>query len=1206
MQLHGSPVDVPFFPPSPEVSLAIFVDFKANFKRYEQWQLSRRRSLIQACAFDHGRILYKQLKAVDMSPPEWFCLHFETLIGTTSTACRVELVDELTLPANAMWTLQGAPVKIEILTPTTVIIHTDLILAPGQILAGKHRVHDFETMETALDNLWKPIWNRHLDTSQERWQRAFAFASSHLPRGLFNPLEWSGAKVGAILRSYKKRTATGPDGWSRLDLASLPPTQHQQISRIFELLQEGIQWPQQVVTGFVCPVKKIIEAAAERPSEYRPIILMSMVYRLWAAGASRCLLPSLGRLAGPHVYGFISGQRATDLWFLVQAAIEHALQGHQAFGGFNLDLIKAFNRLPRSPLFHGLRCLGVPDALCTTWQSALSSLQRRFRIGQDIGPPRYSVTGYPEGDPLSCCVMVSFNILMDTYLSLFAGECLVTSFVDNIQLLCDQPASLHRCSLVAQVFLQMFDLDLDVKKSYAWGTDASFRRQMRAFGYQTKLAERDLGAQMTFSNVRWTQSGNARIESISHFWKILKRSPVHAWFKIRALCSAGWTKALHGCENRPVASSTLAKLRTQAMAAMGWRHAGASPLVRWSLLQLPQADPEFFQLWSIVRTFWRMLFQYSHLQQYWIDFLRDPPCRGQGPFHSMLQVCNQLGWTWRTDLALDVGFLVAQYVDLHLGLLKRLLVHAWDRYVVRCLSQRSDFHDIQTIDRSLSFRRPDLSISDQALLATIQDGTFYTNWQIAKFDATRLPLCTLCGVEDDLVHRCMYCPRYQSVRDQHRPCVRRWDPDRPSFTLHGLCPENPWLRQWWAYLQSLPDGLQDFAWAPPDNGVIDLFTDGSCFDCSAPSAHAAWAVVHLDANTVVASAPLAGLCQSISRAELCAVLATLHWKLRSPCALRIWCDSAYVVLNFQHLLATKMVPAHWEHQDLWHQALSLVLRIDWDSCQILKVRAHGDLADSTSPMDDWLIAGNDLADRAAKRQNLQREPDILKLLVNLRTTQLQNSRLVRSQQDFLLAIAHFDLQRSSPTTEPDPEDMTISQLGGAIVSNDCLIAASLECCIEQNIGAVFPFEGAFLGDLARWLFGVDLMSPYKQTVSLFELALAFELELGTFPVWTQRNGRTVAVYDSKSTLGALVRQTLASAASMLKQALEVLFSFGSVDLALVKDTRLHLGIMCPVWCLEIGWSSELSLRIGSVVEAFAPFGIRHHRDLARPYQHLLR
>ena len=1199
IQLHGSPQTLPLIPPDQNTAWIIFVDFRANFRRYEQWQLSRRQSLLQAQAHDHGRVLYQQLKSTDFSPPEWFTLYFDTMIGTTGADSEVDLVDELTLPVEAEWTLQGQSVVLEHLGGSRVRISTDLILAPGQLLCGRLRVHDFVTMESALDQVWHPIWNRHLDAPQDQWQRAFAFASAHLPRGLFEAPMWTGERVGHLLAQYKKRTATGPDGWSRLDLASLPAAQHDQIAQLFGLLQHGLEWPTQITTGFVCPVRKIVEA--ERPSDYRPIILLSMLYRAWAAGASRCIVPCFSQLAGPHIYGFIPGQRATDLWFLVQAAVESAIQDQCTFGGFNLDLIKCFNRLPRAPLFHGLRCLGLPNSICSTWERALSSLQRRFRIGTDTGPPRSSVTGYPEGDPLSCCAMISFNIIMDKYMLLYSGQTLLTSFVDNISILSDSPATLQQGVLIAQVFLQMFDLDLDLRKSYAWGTDPSFRKMMRTFGYRVKLAERDLGAQMTFSKVSWSQSGVARLQSISHFWSVLRKSPVHSWFKLRALCSAGWPKALHGCENRLMPPGALAKLRSQAMAALGWRRAGASPLIRWSLQQQPEVDPEFYQMWTTMRTFLRMLNSYPHLQVAWRSFVQQPPTSGQGPFHSMWKLCAQLGWSWTIDLCLGIGFLVLGLHELHFDLLRMVLLHAWDRYVVSCLRSRRDYHDLASIDREISFKRADLAPSDQALLLTIQDGTFFTNWHIGKFDETRVSFCDICHTEDDLEHRCLQCPKYEAVRAQHLPCIRRWNQDKPSFHLHALAPENPWLCAWWQYLHSLPADLENFAWHLPAPAIVDVFTDGSCTDANTVYARAAWALVYPDQHVILASAPLFGIQQTINRAELCGVLAALHWKLKNPCHLRIWSDSLYVVQNFQNLLRTRQVPSHWRNQDLWHRALALTYLIDWDSCDILKVQAHGHLPSSTSPYEDWLIAGNALADQVAKRQNDHRSDEAETLLCQMQESQMQMTRQAHSQQNFLLAIAHFDLQREPRCTEVDPEDITLDRLGGPCLWNDCVVAGVLESCIEAGIGPLGPFRGGFLSDLSKWLFGVDMLGPYKQYVSLPEIIIGFELEHGTFPVWVPHEGVHVALYENGTQLGALVRPTLAGSVSLLKLALETLFDFACADLTLIKCERPHLGVVTPVWCLEIGWPFDLSTRVAVCFEKIAPLGIRHSRDMARSY-----
>ena len=1198
LKLHGSPDSIPLQPPSQPVAQAIFADFRANFRRYERWQLSRRKSLLQAHAQDHCRPLYRQLKNIDASPPEWFALHYETMIATTHAGCEVELADELTLPSTASWLLQGQQVTLEQLTPTRVLIHTDLILAPGQTLRGVLRVSDFASMEAALAKVWTPIWTRHQDAAEDMWQRAIGFAQAYLPSFPFESCIWTGKHFGNLAKGYKKHTSTGPDGWSRLDLAHLPEAQHDQIATLLDLTQQGLPWPDQLLTGFVCPVKKTV--LAERPSEYRPIILLSLIYRLWGCGTTRSLMPGFAALAGPHVYGFVPGQRATDLWFLVQSYVEVALAGHGEFGGFNLDLTKCFNRLPRKPLLFGLARLGIPQPILLAWEQALSALQRRFRIGQDIGPSHRSVTGIPEGDPMSIVGMLCFNILMDKYFTIYGGGCLLTSFVDNLQVLADSPGQLQQGRLLAQTFLEALDLDLDPVKSYGWGTTPHYRKALRALGIPVKLAERDLGAQMTFSKVKWTQSGTARILSISHIWPILRRSPVHPWYKIRAIISAAWPKALHGCENRPVAPTYLAKLRTQAVNSLGWRRAGCSPLVRWSLQQQPEADPEFYEAWNILRTFLRMILLYSNLRESWASFITAPSSNGQGPFHALLSVMRLLGWNWRADLTLDVGYMQIALHEIHHGLLYKLALRDWDRHVAQTLAQRKDFSDLQTIDRKISFQRTDLSIVDQGLLSTLQDGTFYTSWQIAKFDNSRLAFCDLCHSEDDLEHRCVQCPKYAQIRQMHRAVVEKWDSSTPSLTLHGLAPENPHLLQWWQYLQQIPPGLDDFGYIEQQD-QLDFFTDGSCFDPTSSFAHAAWAVVTLDPCVVVASSCLRGVIQSINRAELSATLAAVTWKLTHPCRLRIWVDSQYVVNGFQRLLKYQTVPKEWDNQDLWHSALALTFLIDWTSCDILKVQAHCSPADSTSPFEDWLMRGNDFADQAARRQNSMRPSSAMDLLAEMRAAHLHIQRRVRAQQDFLLAISRFDLQRLPLVSEPDPEELTLDQLGGQMMINDCFVAACLEVCYDERIGPVFPFVGSFLFDLASWLIGIDISAPYKQLVSLAELVIGFEHEFRTFPVWIPRDGRHVASYDPGSKLGALIRPTMSGSISLLKQAVEVLFDFAGATIPLEKATRPCLGANCPIWCLRIGLPVELSTAIvGEFVRNF-PNGVRHPRDLARSY-----
>ncbi len=49
---------------------------------------------------------------------------------------------------------------------------------------------------------------------------------------------------------------------------------------------------------------------------------------------------------------------------------------------------KSFNRLPRRPVFHIIRRLGVPEGCLTVWQNYLGSLRRRFWLHGQLGLAR--------------------------------------------------------------------------------------------------------------------------------------------------------------------------------------------------------------------------------------------------------------------------------------------------------------------------------------------------------------------------------------------------------------------------------------------------------------------------------------------------------------------------------------------------------------------------------------------------------------------------------------------------------------------------------------------------------------------------------------------------------------------------------------------------------------------------------------------------
>ena len=1197
VQLHGSPFCIPWLPPDAETAKRIFHDFRANYRRYEQWQFRRRAKITAAQAHDHNKLLYRQLRNRDVSPPDHFTLFDRLFVAVVLGDDLVELDDDITLPSDAGWMLQGQLVTLTPVTSNQVRIHTDLVLAAGQALHGSYIISDFERMEQGMAKMWTPIWMKHASVGPDRWQRAIAFAQNHLPDAAPSVVEWSPQKISSLAHKYKKHTATGPDGWSRLDIASLPCSALQFLSDMFEQVQNGAAWPQQLVTGFVCPARK--HADAEAPKDFRPLILLSFLYRLWAMASSRATLATLASFASTHTYGFVPSKRTSDLWFLLQAAIEASGGGDDPIAGYNLDLVRCFNCLPRQPLFFVVGRLGMGEGTLCGWKQALIQLERRFQIGNNIGPPHRSTTGYPEGDPLSCTAMLSFCILMEHYLDFFSGSCILCSYVDNIQVLASNVGDLTHGYLTLKVFLNLMDLMEDPHKSYSWGSSPTLRQQLRAMGWQVRLAYKDLGAQMAFSKVSRTTVAGERAELIAGLWPILRASRAPKWFKQVAIRTALWPKVFHAVENRFCSFTFCKSLRTKVMQCLNWSRAGASPWVRVGLMCTPDLDPSFYQLWAVLRMALRMFQLFPWLCERWATFVQ-APTGGQGPFHSLLQALDWLHWDWRPDMSLVADFISIPFEQLHVGLLRYLLELAWEDYVCVQVRGRGDYADLFTVDRKLSFAPITDDFGSAELLATIQDGTFFTGYALAKMDHSCTGFCSLCNVEDDLEHRCLHCPRYQQIRSLHQPCISRWHRFGPSFNLHGLVPRNELLLNWLSYLQGLPT-CDDFAFLPDQFETYDLFTDGSCVHDEGFS-YAAWAVVVPDQKRIVTQGLLQGIHQSNNRAELTAVLKALRWKLTSPCRVRIWTDSLYVITNVAYLRRHQTVPEHWSHRDLWLAMLLVVQVLDWSTASLHKVAAHCDPLSAQSPFDDWIIAGNDCADRAAKACNHARDDGFSVLFAALVTRQRQLRLLSTSRRNFLLDISRFDLQHEQRPLQHDPEEDLLCDLGEVAEENDCFVASCLASSPSST--ELSRFEPQFLGDLAEWLSSIDILGAVKTPVSLAELVLGFvHCTKRTFPIVMPGSDFPNVVYPADSALGVLMKPTLSASAHILKDAITHLFSLRGAELPIVKQSRAAVKILCPVPCLVIGWPSEVALLVSRVFSEYAAHPIRHPRDLARHYPH---
>ena len=133
---------------------------------------------------------------------------------------------------------------------------------------------------------------------------------------------------------------------------------------------------------------------------------------------SEQVLQHLQTLAPATCTGNLPGRFATQVWYGVMQDIEVSHMSGGSLTGWVIDLIQAFNALPRTPILHFMAILRVCPRIMRAWGHALVSMERRFKLHNGVGPSLLSSTGFPEGCALSVTAMLAHNLLAHFYVQL--------------------------------------------------------------------------------------------------------------------------------------------------------------------------------------------------------------------------------------------------------------------------------------------------------------------------------------------------------------------------------------------------------------------------------------------------------------------------------------------------------------------------------------------------------------------------------------------------------------------------------------------------------------------------------------------------------------------------------------------------------------------------------------------------------------------
>ena len=1197
-EIQGVPQTLPLTVPEESViATAIYDCFLLHFRKFEAWHLNERSSSLKMKYVGSLEAVYMDMRK-DPRPgvSHLWKEQVYTILDVDYQGNQIHLDRNVQLEFDSVWFHEDHSLAITAVTGDICTVLSTINLAPGDEIVQRFFMTDTNDILKAFADHWKPRWSMMATVSDEDWQRIVGFAQHYMPTHAFTwePLEITNWQ--RVVRKFKRNAARGPDGFSKDDLQQMPPSFTSALLEMLHAVETTeAEWPHQLAFGTVIGLSKIEHAHEE--AHFRPITLFSTIYRTWSRLRTKDMIRQLAQLMPPEALGFLPHRETTEVWLILQAHIELMLQFQQDYAGLSTDLKRAFNHIGRSQVFMIAERIGMPSSLLLPWQKFLRTFVRRFDIHGSLGEEIPSSSGFPEGCPLSIVAMLTVNWCYHVYMRAFCPRVCSYSFVDNLTLAAREADQLAQAFFALQAICKLFGLMTDDDKTYVWALTRTTRASLQLLGFPCLSDASELGGAMTFGMSRRTRILRQRGKSLGPRWQKLRRSFAPGPQKIFMLSKIFWPQAFHGSASCLIADSYAQSLRREAVKALHLNGAGSNPLLRLSLADDMKADPGFFQVRLCLATFRRMLHKSPDLLQMWQTWMTR--YGGQllpGPFSRLIHCLSLLGWA----IEAPPFFMDHEGHYWNLATVDRktptfLLEDAWLQYVASQTKHRT-MMDLTGLDGYLTkLDCKHMSALHRARVSALHSGAFMTSYEHSKFDVEKSPMCILCHCEDDKEHW-LRCPRFQHLRNN----IPDWCADNlelPKCTLnHLLVPKQQCLVHWRKHLCGLSSPANVFLVSPPQQGYHHLFLDGSCTNDEYPMLNlAAWGVVNATLGEPLAAAHLCGITQTIDRAELSALLASLQWADGTELGLCLWSDSLSTVHTMEYVLKHGAVPDGIENADLWTEVHQLLQDRAGLATDVRWIPSHLSHDAGEDPFEDWVIRWNDAADRLAVYTNGARPLDLRRCYSAAKGTLDGWVQRLRQLRQFYFQVADLEVQSTEDAAVP--VDVHSSDEENDILwlpwTDHLPISWKMQCLHGDH-----KVPGSFLVSIIDWICVAEHMDGRVRVVSDFELVFALLLDkefLFPFSVDGTRTLqlRTPEFMFQRPTLAMMLRPV-----QIAMKCIHRMFPFVIRTPPLPNPT---LGVYTKFAGTHMTLPDQLWSLMRSHVQSFtAKRAVRNAQDLARP------
>ncbi|KAH7431085.1 hypothetical protein KP509_08G029200 [Ceratopteris richardii] len=198
-------------------------------------------------------------------------------------------------------------------------------------------------------------------------------------------------EVLIALQSLKNGKALGLDGITKEFVVAFWSSLKTLVVDVCNEIWRDQRMPYSFKLGKIKLIPKV--EMPKRLGDWRPITMMSIIYKIFAKIFALRLKPIIHKVVHPLQTGFINGRSIYDNIFFTQILMEHAVSSNQQIVGMQIDFEKAFDRVRWDFIAIVLRKLGFGVKFSRLSDSF--PIERSMSQGCPLSPLFYALASSP-------------------------------------------------------------------------------------------------------------------------------------------------------------------------------------------------------------------------------------------------------------------------------------------------------------------------------------------------------------------------------------------------------------------------------------------------------------------------------------------------------------------------------------------------------------------------------------------------------------------------------------------------------------------------------------------------------------------------------------------------------------------------------------------------------------------------------------------